>query len=111
MPKSNYPGITESALLKQVMAIGKLRGWLIYHAQPSQVEGRWATHFIGDAGFPDLCMAHPTGGLLFAELKAGRNKPTDAQLRWQRALHESNFECYVWYPHDLDAIIERLSDI
>jgi hypothetical protein len=111
MLKSSYSGMNEAGLLKQVVAIAKMRGWLIYHAQPSQVQGRWATHFQGDAGFPDLCMSHPTGGLVFAELKAGRNKPTEGQLRWQRYLHEAEYECYVWYPQDLDAIIERLSNI
>ena len=108
---NNYAGMSEAAFLQQICAIAKLRGWLIYHAKPAQVGERWATHFQGDAGFPDLVMSHPTGGLVFAELKAGRNKQSDAQLRWQRYLHEAEYECYCWYPKDLDAIIERLSNI
>jgi hypothetical protein len=104
---NNYGNMTEAAFLKQVCAVAKLRGWLIYHAKPAQVGERWATHFQGDAGFPDLCMVSPTGGLL----KAGRNKQSDAQLRWQRYLLEADYECYCWYPKDLDAVIARLSDI
>jgi hypothetical protein len=56
-------------------------------------------------------MVSPTGGLVFAELKVGRNKQSDAQLRWQRYLLEAEYECYCWYPKDLDAVIARLSDI
>jgi hypothetical protein len=106
-----YPRMTEAQFLKQIVAVAKLRGWLIYHAQPSQVGARWATHFQGDAGFPDLVLSSPTGGLVFAELKVGRNKQSDAQLRWQRYLLEAEYECYCWYPKDLDAVIERLSNI
>jgi hypothetical protein len=106
-----YPRMTEAQFLKQIVAVAKLRGWLIYHAQPSQVGARWATHFQGDAGFPDLVLSSPTGGLVFAELKVGRNKQSDAQLRWQRYLLEAEYECSCWYPKDLDAVIERLSNI
>jgi len=111
MSQNSYAGMTEAQFLKQVVAVAKLRGWLIYHAKPAQVGERWATHFQGDAGFPDLVLSHPTGGLVFAELKAGRNKQSDAQLRWQRYLLEAEYECYCWYPKDLDAVIARLSDI
>jgi len=58
---NNYGGMTEAAFLKQVCAVAKLRGWLIYHAKPAQVGERWATHFQGDAGFPDLVLSHPLG--------------------------------------------------
>lgn len=34
-------------------------------------------------GFPDLALCRERDGrLIFLELKAGRKKPTDAQLRW-----------------------------
>jgi len=56
---NNYAGMTEAQFLKQVVAVAKLRGWLIYHAKPAQVGERWATHFQGDAGFPDFVMFRP----------------------------------------------------
>ena len=108
-PRDN---MTEAEFKNVVISVAKRYGWLIHHDLPAQnSRGKWATHIQGDAGFPDLVMSHPTGGLVFAELKAGRNKQSDAQLRWQRYLLEAEYECYCWYPKDLDAIIERLSNI
>jgi len=86
---NNYGGMTEAAFLKQVCAVAKLRGWLIYHAKPAQVGERWATHFQGDAGFPDLVLSHPTGGLVFAELKAGRNKQSELVPKRPRRSHSA----------------------
>ena len=103
--------MTENELLKNVLAIAKMRGWLVFHALPAYKNERWATHFNGDAGFPDLCLVHATGGVCFAELKAGRNKLTVAQMRWRRALLEADYEHYIWYPEDMQAITDRLSNI
>lgn len=103
--------MSENEFLKQVLAIAKMRGWLVYHALPAMKNERWATHFQGDAGFPDLVLVHATGGVVFAELKAGRNKLTVDQMRWRRHLLEADYEHYIWYPEDMQQVIDRLSNI
>ena len=103
--------MSEQEFLKDVITIAKLRGWLVFHALPSTKNGRWGTHFMGDAGFPDLCLVHPTGGTVFAELKVGKNPLTADQLRWGRWLNENGSEWYCWKPENMQAVVDRLSNI
>jgi len=43
------------------------------------------------AGVPDLCLPVARGGYygLYIEMKAGKNKPTDYQGKWQRLLRKT----------------------
>ena len=108
---NNYAGMSEAAFLKQICAIAKLRGWLIYHAKPAQVGERWATHFQGDAGFPDLILLHPVSGRLLAvELKAERGKLSPLQKRWLMAFDAGSHFNSVWKPSDMEYILYTLSN-
>lgn len=51
------------------------------------------------AGFPDLALFVPRNGkaALFIEMKVGRNKCTDNQKKWIRALMEQGYEVKVCY--------------
>lgn len=51
------------------------------------------------AGFPDLGLFVPRGNkhALFIEMKVGRNKCTDNQKKWIRALMEQGYEVKVCY--------------
>ena len=69
-------------------------------------KGKWIT--TGAPGFPDVVMAHPERGVIFAELKTDKGKTTAAQDAWLRALGP-HVECYLWRPSDLDSISTRLS--
>lgn len=101
---------SESAFQEAVIDLARLHGWLVYHARPAQIRpGRWATPFTGDPGFPDLCLVHHTRGALFAELKSGTGRPTDAQVRWIATLQAAGCEAYIWWPHQMPLIADRLA--
>jgi hypothetical protein len=80
--------MTEDELLAAVLGtprrpgLALAYGWMGYHTHRSQ---------HSPAGFPDLCLVHPSAGLLkFAELKrerrGKRDDPTPAQVEWLDAL-------------------------
>jgi hypothetical protein len=89
------------------------RGWLAGHLSNMQVvrmrDGN--TRAIPDknaAGFPDLVLVHPLRGIVVAELKMPGRKPDEAQLRWLHVLGAVGIVTYVWYPRDVDEIIDVL---
>lgn len=51
------------------------------------------------AGVPDLFLPVPRGKChgLYIELKAGKNKPTDAQRKWIDALAEQGYAAFICY--------------
>jgi len=99
--------ISESSFQAQVKALAFQFGWSLHHSQPSMTRtGRYIT--TGSAGFFDIVMAHEPRGLIFAELKTEKGKPTEAQLHWMRTVHP-HAECYLWRPSDINFIAQRLS--
>jgi hypothetical protein len=63
--------VKEADFQKIVISIAKASGWLVHHPLPSMNRrGIWATHELGDHGFPDLVLAHPKGVLYSQNLKA-----------------------------------------
>ena len=58
---------------------------------------------IGNIGFPD-CVFSRRERLIFAELKAGRGKPSIEQEAWLVSLRSAPVEVYVWKPSDIDEI-------
>lgn len=99
----------ENVWLSEVVALAKVFGWSVFHALPAQnSRGRWATHQIGDNGFPDLVLVHPEKGCIFAELKTTRGRLTEGQQDWLDYLHSAGCETHVWRPTDRAAIKLRL---
>ena len=51
------------------------------------------------AGVPDLCIPVANGGYhgLYIEMKAGKNKPTDNQVRWLELLRRNGYAAFVCY--------------
>jgi hypothetical protein len=98
----------ESILQSQVIQLAKMNGFRVHHARPvQQANGRWLTAIAGDAGFPDLVLAHPERGVLFLELKAEKGKLSEAQIQWGHSL--SKFvEYYLIRPQDLEKLAKRL---
>lgn len=70
------PKVSERDFQLAVMQLAKFQGWLTYHTFNSR---------HSEPGFPDLVMVRD-GQLIFAELKVGKNKPTEAQKMWGDAL-------------------------
>ena len=62
------------------------------------------------AGVPDLCIPIARGGYhgLFIEMKFGRNKPTDEQMKWLSTLERNGYMATVcWGAEEAIAVIEQ----
>ena len=88
-------GITEKEFMQQVIQLAKLRGWLVYHTHDSRRSA---------AGL--LLVRGPR--LMAAELKIGRNKLSDEQFGWMKALAQANVRVYIWRPEDWPEIEKEL---
>lgn len=110
--------MTEAQLLDAVLGtprrpgLALALGWRGYHTRRSQ---------HSPAGFPDLCLVHPSGLLIFAELKTERGKTSEEQDAWLDDLEAVRYaasdydaspvfepvRAYLWRPSDLlDGTIE-----
>ena len=98
---------SEKLFESKVKQLAVMNGWHYFHATPHQV--RPGVFRSDGKGYPDLTLAHPERGLIFAELKiqAASAKASKEQLEWLRALAPWA-ECYLWRPNHLDEIAERL---
>lgn len=82
---------SEVEFQSKIVSWAKTNGWLVFHPLPAQnARGRWATHQVGDPGFPDLVMVRH-GQLAFWEVKAEKGRMSVAQTRWGSALRLVNF--------------------
>lgn len=103
--------ISEQAFQSVVIELARWHGWLVFHPLPAQNgRGAWRTAQAGDTGFPDLVLAHPTRGLIFAELKSAIGRLSDQQTRWLTTLKQAGAEAYVWRPVDLELIKSILKE-
>lgn len=101
--------LSEKAFQHQVEHLAHVYGWSVYHALPAMnAAGRWRTAQSGDIGFPDLVLAHPSRGVIFAELKAQRGRVSVSQRIWLNTLEAAGSETYVWRPTDFEFIKSRL---
>lgn len=102
------PALSEAQFQTWVIGVARWNGWLVQHSRPSREgSGSWSTAITGDVGFPDLVLAHPKHGVLFAELKSETGKTSPGQTIWLEALLEGA-ECYLWRPSDAVFIARRL---
>ena len=98
----------ERELTDLVVSLCDEGGWLCHHDRPARTDKGWRTSIQGDAGFPDV-IALRGNRLLVAELKHGRNKPTDQQSLWLEAFRQiPGAEVYLFRTGDEDAIREVL---
>lgn len=101
--------MTEAEFQQKVIDVARMYGWKVFHARPARfADGRVATHFTGDAGFPDLVLAHVKRGIVFAELKSETGRTSPEQLEWIETMR-AHMEAYVWRPADWPQILRRLT--
>ena len=80
-------GILEKDFQRTVIEMAKVLGWRVHAERPAiRQSGKWSTPIQGDAGFPDLVLAHPQKGVIFAELKSERGRLSEGQRDWYSAL-------------------------
>ena len=103
--KRGLPRLTESQFTGQVIRLAILYGWQVCHFRPAKTARGWRTAIQGHAGAPDIIAAR-NGRVIGAELKVGRNKPTDDQLLW---LAHWGKDGYLWYPSDWQQIEDVFS--
>lgn len=74
-------------LLDQVLALARYTGWRVMHQRPARTTRGWRTTIAGDAGYPDITLAHTNRSTpVFLELKGPTGYPSADQLRWLQAL-------------------------
>ena len=98
--------MTEGELQANVIELAERLGWRCFHVKNYKGQLRNAT----SPGFPDLCMAHPEHGVIFAELKAPKGKVTASQAQWLETLRESGQCAFVWRPKDWPQIVKALKE-
>jgi hypothetical protein len=102
--------VTEVELQRAVIQLANLGGWRVAHFRPAQTAHGWRTPVAADGmGFPDLVLAHPTRGVIFAELKAQRGKTSPEQDAWLDCLTTAGADTALWRPSDLPRIAEELT--
>lgn len=94
-----------------VTNLAAVLGWRWTHIRPARVmrggKETYETPVDGDAkGMFDCEFVRER--LFKAELKYGRNTPTDEQLRWKEWYDRAGVENYIWYPTDAEEIVEVL---
>ena len=79
---------TEAEFTAAVREFAMLCGWLFYHTHDSR---------RSDPGFPD-CVMTDGKRVIFAELKVGKGKPTEAQMEWISLLLAAGQQVHIWRP-------------
>jgi hypothetical protein len=93
----------ETAFQRHVIALAKLKGWLVFAMKDSR-EQWWGT----DTGFPDLTLSR-RARVIFAELKLAGERPRPDQECWANNLKQSDAEYYLWRPSDEALIVRTLA--
>lgn len=98
----------EKILQDKVIHLAKMNGYMVQHSRPvKQADGRWLTAIQGDAGFPDLVLAHRERGVLMVELKSDTGRLTAGQTAWRHNL-TPHVEYWLVREADLPMLARRL---
>jgi hypothetical protein len=102
--------MTESEFSDAVVDLAHTFGWTVAAFRPARTQHGWRTPVRYDAkGWPDLTLVGgPHDQILFAELKAGHNRPDPDQQQWLDRLNRCA-RAFVWWPTDSDRIATVLS--
>lgn len=113
---------------KAVVDLAHMFGWRVASFRPAQTGKGWRTPVKYDGkGYPDLTLIHPTGHIVFAELKASKGAPSPEQDAWLLLLsgcaaqinewldepvmpeRRDRVQCFLWKPKDAKQIADVLS--
>lgn len=101
--------MTEAAFQADVIEAATWCGWKVQHTRAARTpSGGWSTPISGHIGFPDLVLAHPNRGVIFAELKSPTGRLSGCQTEWIQTLFAAGAEVYCWRPADWEQIVNRL---
>ena len=111
-PDGTIAGVNEASWQSVVCDYARLRGWRWWHFADSrrQAGGRLVGD-VGAAGFPDLVLAHPVHGVVFAELKGPKGRLTAVQVDVLDTLVAAGARVRVWRPddwHDVRKVLDGL---
>jgi hypothetical protein len=99
---------TEAACQATVVKWARILGYRVLAIRPAsggRRGGGFASPIQGDAGYPDLTLAHPRAGVLFVELKRRPNNLEPAQQEWRAALEAAGATWLLWWvPEELDEL-------
>lgn len=97
-----YPGLVQLA---------HQFGWRVNHARAAAGRsGKWSTPIMGHPGYPDFTFAHPSGVVLFREIKGPRTTVTPDQQIWLDQFTTAGLDAGVWrMPADWPLAVETLS--
>ena len=104
---------SEEEFQRAVIDLARSLGWVVAHFRKVRVQRKdgttyWETPVQADgAGFPDLLMLNRTRQIV-AELKFGKNRPSEAQKAWLGRFGAAGVPWYVWYPADWPEIVAAL---
>lgn len=110
LPDRAVRAMSEAAWQAQVEELATRYGWRFMHAHPSRAGVRVMTALRGPLarGWPDLVLAR-AGRTIGAELKRHGGHPTPDQLAVLSWLASAGWETYIWWPSDLDLVVQILS--
>ena len=111
-PRQRGDRASERDCQQTIVDAAHLVGYRVLAIRPAVGRSaRWQSPIQGDAGYPDLTLAHPIAGILFVELKRSPNRLELPQLRWRQALLDAGATWrLVWVPEELDAFVQELAD-
>ena len=113
-PRLRGERATEKHCQQTIVDAARLLGYrvlAIRTADGGKRGGGWASPIQGDAGYPDVTLAHPVAGVVFAELKRYPNRVEPSQAAWGRALLDAGAHWrLVWVPEELDDFVQQLAD-
>ena len=113
--------MTEIDFESYVVELAHFFDWSVAAFRPGQTSKGWRTPVKYDGkGYPDLTMIHPSGRIVFAELKASTSsKRSPEQLQWANIITAAELEAAsestapilyrLWTPEDADEIIRLIS--
>ncbi len=101
--------MAKSEFTDQILELAGLLGWRRAHFRAAQTIHGWRTPVSGDGkGFPDLVLAKPGRGVIFAEIKADKGSLSPEQKLWQDCLKAAGAQVFIWRPKDLGEIAHLL---
>lgn len=101
--------MAKSEFTDAVLELAGLLGWRRAHFRAALTQHGWRTPVSADGkGFPDLVLAKPGRGVIFAEIKADKGSLSPEQNLWYECLKAAGAQVFVWKPRDLEDIARLL---